>query len=259
MSYDIKYDKFFDKRQNKEVKFQELLDYLKQNNQQLGIYKNNLYCPYCKVAKLSFVNETYQKIAYLRTLRNERHEEDCIYNYDLIDIPTFTRHFKSLNFHDAQNKLNSIMNGLFKEKASNVNNGISNSKNQLNLDFIPIQLGQSKREIKYLRRRKLSSIKKDEIASEELYAFYDKEVKLELKPKKSKAGHDYNVLCIKIFSKKRDDWFTRFTMYCGQQKIDNINTELIYNIVIIGYFKIWNGSRQIEAQPFNAFLFRLAE
>lgn len=262
MSNELKYSYFFDKKQNKEIRFEEFLNYVNQNNQKLGIYEGNIYCPYCKVAKLSFVRESSQKVAYLRTTPGEKHEENCIYNYDLIDIPTFTTYFENLSYHAAQDKLNSIMNELFKEKVSDVSSIFSEAKKKLNSEFIPIKLEQSKREIKYLRRKKLTSIKKADVNPnvEELYAFYDKKVKLKIVEKISKKSNQpYHNLHIKLFNKKSNIWVTCFTVYLGQNKGIFVDIDAIYSIVLIGYLKLWNENLQIELKPNNALLFKLAE
>lgn len=263
MSNELKYSYFFDKKQNKEIRFEEFLNYVNQNNQKLGIYEGNIYCPYCKVAKLSFVRESSQKVAYLRTTPGEKHEENCIYNYDLIDEPTFTTYFESLNIYEAQDKLNAIMNELFKDKNIATDSKISSAENKLNLEIVPVKLGQTRREIKYLRRKKLVSIKHDDILPD-LYAFYSKKVKLEIEHIRKGQPNYYYYLCIKCRTHSKE-WKTRFKVYIGQNSqqripLEEIDTNKFYSIVMIGNFvKNKFDKSVINLIPQTALLFKVLE
>ncbi|HGO5824255.1 TPA: hypothetical protein ACK3JW_001965 [Mannheimia haemolytica] len=225
---DRKFDEFFNQINQQIEPIDYLIEYSKQYGNVDGL-KEHIFCPECKVAKLTFVHTG--KGFHLRTHLNTKHLERCYYNFDHIDTKSATEFFKSLSNEQVQSKLASMMRYLLGNKN---NTSISNKTDTVQDNPLLIeQKEKTSTQIKTrksLRRQKLTGYIDESIAGD-LYIFYG-DVKLSVELCTSKNNFQYYKLIIKT-KNKQGEWRYRTSLYRGKIK-DNIDVDAIYKIVFIG-------------------------
>lgn len=163
-------------------------------------YRGNMFCPECMKAELTFYRKTSKRRAYLKRIPTTLHTEECSYNYDYASHKTVKRYIDSLSPDEVQDKLNSIMNLLFKKTKTKLKNnceaGFSTQKPQN-----PMLIPDDKKDtnvLKALRRKKLNAWI-DESDGEELCVFYgDIKLKVEEQEKKLKIQRiHFIIICLK--------------------------------------------------------------
>ncbi len=86
----------------------EIIDnYAKENNNRIGMYKNNIFCPECKKARLKYVPKTAPLRGYLATIDLNEHLEHCSYKYKGRSYSTITR-YKLIENLSSSEKMNQI-------------------------------------------------------------------------------------------------------------------------------------------------------
>lgn len=131
---------------NKVLSIKEILDLPNSD------YKNNLFCPFCKQAKLSLINTN--KIIYLRTYKKQEHAEYCTLAQDNIDNKVLTEYLlDNSKREEVIDKLNKFAQDIFNKphmaieaisasidiKEENIlSSGINNNKT-VNKKYIPRQ------------------------------------------------------------------------------------------------------------------------
>lgn len=75
------FDEFYFYTADKKEDIQILNDYfVKYKN--LGIYQDNMFCPECKQAELSYIPKTSQRRAHLKRKTSSKHTNWCSYQFD---------------------------------------------------------------------------------------------------------------------------------------------------------------------------------
>ena len=96
------------------ISLQVLNQKVSKNFKKASKYIYDLYCPSCHKARLSYVN----KKAYLRTVRNSKHQKNCTYNFVTVSKRYTKQYFKTLSSTQVQVKMLSVMRSLSKAKNS---------------------------------------------------------------------------------------------------------------------------------------------
>lgn len=214
---------------------------LDKNN--LGKYMGNILCPECRVPKLSFVNKTSKRCAYFRRFPSEMHEEDCSYNFVYAKRNVIKTYIESLSYNQIQDKLNAIMNMLFRiesydgvrdirETSMDIDNNITDLKNK----------PERQDKISLLRTKELNTRVKDSHRGGYIL-FYGK-VKLKVTERKThdsegKTKMNYMLEIINLNKKTGEEKF-RTRLDRGEIK-DDINDDAMYHIAMVGQVgkKLW--------------------
>lgn len=234
-------------------------DYAESHDGDFEPYRGNMFCPECMKAELTFYRKTSKKRAYLKRIPSTVHMEGCSYNYDYASHKTVKKYIEALTPDEVQDKLNAIMNLLFRKKAkkaedNNINEGSEHK--QVNPMLI-LDSAKDTNVLKALRRKKLNTWI-DESDGEELCVFYG-DVKLKVVEKiesneNPEKSYTYNLLEIYTLNKK-GEWKRRTGIYRGSIK-DLIDENDIYHIVIIGNLEFKYKPWSIKLASRNALRYR---
>lgn len=82
----------------------------------LGIYQDNMFCPECKQAELSYVPKTSQRRAHLKRKASSKHTNWCSYQFDYASKKYIEEYFKNLRDDQIKDKLDAMMRSLFYQK-----------------------------------------------------------------------------------------------------------------------------------------------
>ena len=235
----------------------EIEEYSDKHNNEINHYYGKIFCPECKKAELSFVHKTNFKRAHLRTKPKSLHDEECSYNYEYANSKTVKEYLSSLSKEQIEDKLQSMMNMLFKVKRNErVINEDSVIDKKLKNPFIIVNKNKENK-LNTIRRKSLNTWI-DSSDSTELSVFYGREkLKSEERTKKGK-DKKYNLLKIYTYSRKSREWVWRTNIYRGNIK-DKVNYNKEYYISMIGNldfsYKYW----KIKLFKYNALIFREIE
>lgn len=78
----------------------------------LGEIKHHLFCPNCKMARLSYTAKTNVKRAYLSANSLNEHRIDCFYRYDYLSKKKAIEYISSMNDNQIEDRLNSVLRKL---------------------------------------------------------------------------------------------------------------------------------------------------
>ena len=220
MSRDLKYDEFFFRRENRIVSIMDI------NNNYL-YYQNEMFCPDCHRAELSFVNNT-NKTPHLRTKQNSTHAQGCSYSYSVASNKTIIKYFTNLNSEQIENKLNSMMRYLCVAQHTR-NENTSSNNTEHNPMLIKTRKSQETKEIQAIKRKSFNiAINEKDLAC--ICVFYGK-VKLSVEEIIQDKKH---YAFLKIFAKNKQ----KFNIYIPKHFIPkDIETDTEYNFVAIGTIK----------------------
>ena len=166
------FDEFYFYTADKKEDIQILNDYfVKYKN--LGIYQDNMFCPECKQAELSYIPKTSQRRAHLKRKTSSKHTNWCSYQFDYASKEYIEEYFKNLRDDQIKDKLDAMMRSLFFKKEylpqTPVDRGDSCDENPLVLKR------KTERQVhhKTLRRKSIEKWLYKELENE-LHLFYGK-------------------------------------------------------------------------------------
>lgn len=251
------YEEFFYKVDNKTMDIEDLNAYIEKDYRNINKYRGQMFCPECKVAELTYISKTTTRCAHLKKIPSSNHYSNCTYKYEYIHQNLLIKYIENLNYNQVQDKLNAIMNMLFNSK---VNKNIENKNNSktnddlANPNLAP-DITKKQRDFKAIRRKKLQGWI-DKSYESDLYLFYG-EVKLSVEEKTSKNNTNFKFNILTLYTKNKfGEWKFRATIYRHNIK-DKINEESIYQIALIGRFKIDKKYPKINLINNNAIKFEL--
>lgn len=236
------FNEFYYRTMGVKEDLENLVNYVENNDEKLGKYEGEVFCPECNSAELYFVHKTSKVRAHLRRYPTSKHEDGCSYNYEYAPRKQAREIINSLTYNEIQDKLNSMINLLCKEprkKKGSIDNGIDKT-----LKDNPMLISMPKENeniIRALRRKKLNSWV-DEDDKNELFVFYG-QVKLEVEENVSKkeGKEPYTYYRLKVYNQNKEGKLKfRTSIYRGKKK-DDINIDDLYYIAIIGQIgdKAW--------------------
>ena len=228
------FDEFYYLTKNENRDLIELAKYVNDNGNKLGPYEGNMFCPECREAELYFVHRTSRVREHLRRCPTSKHNDNCTYNYQYASKHTVTEVINSMTHNEVEDKLNSIINMLFKtsrQKKNSTDDGIT-AITKSN----PMMIYQTKsadRVVRVLRRKKLNVWVDDEDVGN-AFVFYGK-VKLEVEARERKLkNRPSKYYCLKVYNvNEKGELIFRTSLYRGEIK-DNISVDDLYYIAIIG-------------------------
>ncbi|MCD8809113.1 hypothetical protein K1Y25_07610 [Mammaliicoccus sciuri] len=215
--------KFNDSIYNVEV----LKNEAKNNNGNIGIYQDNIYCPECGNARLKFTNETSKRRCFLSAIDSNEHIKGCNYLLPKITKKEIESIFKQFNEEECKDKMNALMRQLcsnddIQDKDKEVTN--TSKENQFDIT----NKKSNKKETKLLKTKSLNKPIDFSIENEDICAYYGRNVKLSA-VEKNKEGGIYYLLCI---STNIGDVEVFYYL-----NADEYNPNDRFNIVCIGYVK----------------------
>lgn len=123
----------------------EIIDnYAKENNNRIGKYKNNIFCPECKKARLKYVPKTAPLRGYLATIDLNEHLEHCSYKYKGSSYSTITRYklIENLSSSEKRNQIEILLRHLsdsdidksYENKNCSKDNRLRSERDNYNVD-----------------------------------------------------------------------------------------------------------------------------
>ncbi len=231
------FEEFYYLQEDKICDIEVLEEYITNNNGNVGKYEGNMYCPECRKAILAFWHKSSKRRAHLKRIPSSSHRETCSYNYEYASSKKVKEYVDSLTYNEIQDKLNSIINMLCKQRKSDIGKtmvgdvGISKEQNPM----LIVERKENTDVLRALRRKRLNTWI-DQSDGEDFSVFYGK-VKLGIREKtkvNESTGEPYTFYFLDIFTQnKQGEWKYRTNIYRGSIK-DEINKEAVYNIVMIG-------------------------
>lgn len=241
------FEEFYYLKDNKILPISSIEDeFHKNNNLNIGIFENNIFCPECYQAKLTFVQKGRRR-CHLKKIKSSNHLEGCSYKYEYISNRGIKNYINHMSNEQVEDKLNSIMRYLFstkKEIEERINNNLKPTEN-------PILIEQRSQQNSYkyaaIRRKSLNSYI-DLSMKDNIYIFYGK-VKLKILEKTSRQENKYHLL--EIYTLNKGEWTLKTNIYLGHTK-DIIDEDKIYNIVFIANVSEYDGKWQLKLIRNNA-------
>lgn len=251
------FEEFFYKEDNRIVDIEELVEHIEKDKKDINRYKGKMFCPECKFAELTYVNQTTIRRAHLKKIPSSKHSENCSYNYEYVHKKVLIEYIENLNYNQIQDKLNAIMNMLFvnENNKSKVNNKCIKSSEELINPNLIIDKTENHRNLKAIRRKKLKGWI-DKSYETDLYLFYG-EVKLSVEEKFSKNNKNFKFYILTLYTKnKLGEWKFRATVYRHNTE-DKIKEESIYYIVLMGRLNFDYNYPRIDLINKNAIKYEL--
>lgn len=234
MSNNKTFDECYFSMENRIEYLDNIIDYVKNNKEDLGKYKDCIFCPECKIAELSYVHQTTKRRAFLRRKPSTQHKQNCSYNFEYSSSKFSNQYYEKLDSNQIEDKMNSAMRELFKnEDGLDRKNFIGNNTNYEENPFVQkIEISGEKTK-KSLRRKNLEKYLDKEIEGQ-LHLFYG-EVKITVFEKEyKKENGEYKIYFLNLFClNKKGEWTKRISIYRGGIK-DTIIADKIYKIVAVG-------------------------
>lgn len=229
------FDDFYYRESDKIEDLEYLIKFVESNNDKVGKFEGEMFCPECKKAELHYVHKTSKRRAHLRRCRTSSHNVGCSYIYDYATKSQTKEIFNSFSYNEIQDKLNSIINMLCKEPRKNrsIEHTEINRKSKDNPMLVSIE-NNSDNIVRALRRKKLNAWI-DASDYDEFFIFYGK-VKLEVEKKQKtiEGKEPYSYYILKVYNPdKNSNWKFRTSIYRGKIK-DNIVEDNLYYIAIVG-------------------------
>ena len=231
------FDEFYFYTADKKEDIQILNDYfVKYKN--LGIYQDNMFCPECKQAELSYIPKTSQRRAHLKRKTSSKHTNWCSYQFDYASKEYIEEYFKNLRDDQIKDKLDAMMRSLFLKKEylpqTPIALGDSNDENPVVLT----RMVERQVHHKSLRRKGFEKWLDKEL-EDELHLFYGK-VRLSISEWHNEQG--YTLYFLNIFCKDSNrEWKKKASIYLGNKVLLKVEEDADYYLVAIGYLDFSKG------------------
>lgn len=212
-----KFEEFYCKSQGRNLN----VSFLNESNYRR--YKNDMFCPCCHQARLSFVLYTTNKKPHLRTLQKSLHSNTCHYKCKQQSYKADTKTSTHLTPKQLKNKLKSTLRYLSNE-LHNINDIHKNeSKNAIIDESNKIHMSKKAQD---LCKKSLKELEFKQGKSDKLFIFYGKAVKLNFN--KTQGGNYLNII-----TKANNNQNIRIGIIVGNRNCP-VNSYAFYNIAIIG-------------------------
>lgn len=231
------FDEFYYKANNSNEYLDNLQEYVESNNNSLGEYQNQIYCPECQQAELSYVHKTNQRRAFLRRKPKEKHDEFCSYRYDYASKKFAETYYTDFTDSQIQDRMDSMMRKLLDKPK--ITNKVISSKNIIFEEnpFILEKVESEDRIRKTLRRKSICQYL-DRNVDTALQLFYGKvRLKIVSRTKVNQEGESYTFYFLQVKCLNKDGkWTVRTSIYRGR-KLDDIDENKEYHFVAVGHLE----------------------
>ena len=213
-----KFEEFYCKSQGRNLHIKCL------NKSNYRQYENDMFCPFCHQAKLSFVLYVVNKKPHLRTARKNSHTSTCLFKQKQQSYKATTEYLRTPTPKQLKNQLQSTLRYL-SNKQYNINDiHESDSKNITINKSNKIRVPKL---YKTLRKKSLKELEYKQGKSDEVFIFYEKAIKLNFN--KTQKSNYLNVT-IKVSNSKN----IRIGIIVGNKNYF-VDSCAFYNIAVIGY------------------------
>lgn len=225
-SYDEFYFRVTEQNENIEILNKYFIEHKK-----LGNYQNNMFCPGCKQAELTYVSKASKRRAYLKRKISSRHTTSCPYQFDYANNSYVNEYFKDLSDNQIKDKLDAMMRSLFLKKThvaqTTVKQGVTWNEHPL------VLTKEIKKQVhhKILRRKNIQQWLDKEIENE-FYLFYGK-VRLNITNWTSERDNTIYFLNISC-ENSNGEWKKKTSIYLGNKVSFEIEEGIDYYFVAIG-------------------------
>lgn len=200
---------------------------ISENRENISKYQENIFCPECQHARLSFVSKTSKRKAHLRAINKYEHQ-NCSYFYEYATREQITKYLNELTDEQIKDKMNAIMNMLCKRDMVSSLDKPQEISNDTNPMLIKSADNNSNYLYKAIRIKSLQGWL--EVDSDQLYIFYGK-VKLNTKKIMGKNGEFYVMnICVE---NRHGSWNKKVSI-SSNEDFSNIDESKIYRMVVIG-------------------------
>lgn len=231
------FDEFYYKANNSKEYLDDLQEYVENNNNSLGKYQNQIYCPECQQAELSYVHKTNQRRAFLRRKPKEKHDEFCSYRYDYASKNFAKTYYTFLTDSQIQDRMNSMMRKLLDKPK--ISNKVTSSRNIIFEEnpFILEKVESEDRIRKTLRRKSICQYL-DRNVDTMLQLFYGKvRLKVVSRIKTNQKGESYTIHFLQIKCLNKDSKLTLRTSIYRGGRLDEIDENKEYHLVAVGHLE----------------------
>ena len=121
----VSFEEFYYSKDNQIHDISEVQKEYDQCSGDISKFKNQMFCPECKKAKLSFTHRTSFKRAFLSKKRSSDHVEGCSFIHDSASKRDILEYIKQLSTNQIQDRLEAALNQLLLKK-SKADNDASN-------------------------------------------------------------------------------------------------------------------------------------
>ena len=239
MSKTNKFGEFYSQLHNKKISVRCL------NENNYRQYTNDMFCPYCRQAKLSFILYSTNKKPHLKTAPKSLHASNCPYENGQQYRKTTTEYAQTLTSKQIKNQLKSALRHLFNEQDDNTIVISQDNHKKVAID-VKAEIRASK-SYQTLRKKSLKELEFKRGKNDDLFLFFGKAVKLDFRQTQENNGKYLN-----ITTQNNKGQNIRIGIIASKKYI--VDKDTFYNIAIIGYLVCTinkNGREQ-----FNIILFK---
>lgn len=227
-----RFDQFYFTDDGQICSVDDVAEYADRYSGKIVKYEGKMYCPECRQAQLTFVHRTSIKKAHLRRIPSSFHQNNCSYNYEYALPDCVKQYFSLMTENEIDDKLNSILYMLCREKQSAVKPYSKDGATEKTNPMCVMENTRGGKTIRCLRRKSLNAggdgIRKEK--TDEIFVFYGK-VKLHVEKRYGNNGALYYLL--QIFAEQRGGGIIQ-TRTCRYKIRDVIDEECLYDIAMIG-------------------------
>lgn len=208
----------------------------------LGEIKHHLFCPNCKMARLSYTAKTNVKRAYLSANNLNEHGIDCFYRYDYLSKKKAIEYISAMSDKQIEDRLDSVLRQLDNE--DEVEGGFFDKDNiDISATMIETRDENDRPIQRVTRKKKLSDRTKFEEFNN-VYLFYGI-VKLQRKDISYDKGTLYALSVISVKNR------VICSIKCGKNKFE-IKEGIYYKIAVWGLLEKNKGFINIKPVKMSA-------
>lgn len=241
------FEKFWYTKDNQLHNLSEVQKEYKGNNGDISKYRDKMYCPECKSAKLSFTHKTSSRREFLSKIPSSDHTNSCSFNHNPVTKSEIKKVTETLSDAQIQDRLEAALNQLLPKKSNESSVILADVKT--NPFIIEVQNENDKIIRKSIPRKSINAWF-DKSEENKIYIFYGR-----VKFKYEKIEIENNVYCkLIIKTDNGKNWIKKTSI--NVKKVYNIDEMTIYDIAILGYIKFYKGYPQINIEKSTSIMFR---
>lgn len=248
------FDKFYFKPKQTILSIDSLINASQSYDENIAPFINNMFCPECLQAQLTFYHETSKHKAYLKRIPSSSHAPNCSYNYKYAFNSSIKKYITSLSSNQVEDKLNSILHLLTRKNITS-NTSTNYSKTNSNNHKNPLLVYNIDNSVSgALPQKKVNSYLDPNIIGNDIYLFYGENIKIKQNII-DKNNKKFYLLEFKA-KNKNQEWTSRFKIFRNTIR-DIIDENAEYYIATIGTLNLNYSKLQISPLLPNALKIKL--
>lgn len=235
------FEKFWYTKDNQLHNLSEVQKEYEVNDGDISKYRDKMYCPECKRAKLSFTHKTSSRREFLSKIPSFDHTNSCSFNHTPVTKNEIKKVTETLSDAQIQDRLEAALNQLLPKKANESTEILDDVKTN---PFIIDVLNENDKIIRKSIPRKSINARFDKSEENKIYIFYGRV--------KFKEINSYILIAetINIYDVIKE------TIIYGERTINNIKADINYDVAILGHIKFYKGRPQIRLEKSTSIMFR---